>query len=46
MQVSICQKQTVFYLHFEVAQQPVDDFQRLGDLILGRPLDITAGEGN
>ena len=31
---------TLFYLHFEVDQQPVDDFQCLGDLTLGRPLDI------
>ena len=31
---------TLFYLHFEVDQQPVDDFQCLGDLALGRPLDI------
>ena len=27
---------TLFYLHFEVEQKPVDDFQCLGDLILGR----------
>ena len=31
---------TLFYLQFEVDQQPVDDFQCLGDLTLGRPLDI------
>ena len=31
---------TVFYLHFEVGQQPMDDFQCLGTLMLGRPLDI------
>ena len=31
---------TMFYLHFEVNQQPVDDFQCLGALTLGRPLDI------
>ena len=31
---------TLFYLHFEVEQQPMDDFQCLGDLMLGRPLDI------
>ena len=30
----------MFYLHFEVEQQPVDDFRCLGDLMLGRPLDI------
>ena len=31
---------TLFYLQFEVDQQPVDDFQCLGDLTLGRPLDM------
>ena len=31
---------TQFYLHFMVGQQPVDDFQCLGELMLGRPLDI------
>ena len=31
---------TLFYLHFEVEQTPVDDFQCLGDLMLGRPLHI------
>ena len=31
---------TLFHLHFEVDQQPVDDFQCLGDLARGRPLDI------
>ena len=31
---------TLFYLQFEVEQQPIDDFQCLGDLTLGRPLDI------
>ena len=31
---------TLFYLHFEVEQQPMDDFQCLGDLMLRRPLDI------
>ena len=31
---------TFFYLHFEVEQKPVDDFQCLGDLMLGRPLHI------
>ena len=31
---------TLFYLQFEVDQQPVDDFQCLGDLSLGQPLDI------
>ena len=31
---------TLFHLHFEVDQQPVDDFQCLGDLASGRPLDI------
>ena len=28
---------SLVYLHFEVGQQPVDDFQCLGDLALGRP---------
>ena len=32
---------TLFYLDFEVEQKPVDDFQCLGDLMLGRPLNIT-----
>ena len=31
---------TLFYLHFMVGQQPVDDFQCLGELMLGRPLDV------
>ena len=31
---------TMFYLYFEVNQQPVDDFQCLGDLALGRPHPI------
>ena len=31
---------TLFHLHFEVEQQPVDDFQCMGELMLGRPLDI------
>ena len=29
---------TMFHLHFEANQQPVDDFQCLGALTLGRPL--------
>ena len=47
---------TLFYLHFEVEQQPIDDFQCLGDLTHGRSLDIqcvvkapqglTSGTGN
>ena len=31
---------TMFHLHFEVNRQPVDDFQCLGALTLGRPLLI------
>ena len=31
---------TMFHLHFEANQQPVDDFQCLGALTLGRPLLI------
>ena len=31
---------TMFHLHFEVDRQPVDDFQCLGALTLGRPLLI------
>ena len=31
---------TVVYLHFEVGQQPMGDFQCLGALMLLRPLDI------
>ena len=34
------QADTLFHLHFMVGQQPVDDFQCLGELMLGRPLDI------
>ena len=31
---------TLFHLHFYVAQQPVDDFMCLGDLVSGLTLDI------
>ena len=31
---------TVFHLHFEVAQQPVDDFLCLDELMMGQSLDI------
>ena len=34
------QADTLFHLHFMVGQQPVDDFQCLGELMLGQPLDI------
>ena len=38
--VDLPEADTLFYLHFRVGQQPVDDFQRLGELMQGRPLDI------
>ena len=38
--IDLPEAHTLFYLHFVVAQQPVDDFQCLGELMLGRPLDI------
>ena len=38
--VDLPEADTLFYLHFMVGQQPVDDFQRLGELMQGRPLDI------
>ena len=38
--VDMPEAHTLFYLHFVVDQQPVDDFQCLGELTLGRPLDV------
>ena len=39
-QVDLPEAHTLFYLHFMVAQQPIDDFMCLGELTLGRSLDI------
>ena len=38
--VHLPEADTLFYLHFVVGQQPVDAFQCLGELMLGRRLDI------
>ena len=38
--VDLPEAHTLFHLHFVVAQQPIDDFMCLGELTLGRSLDI------